>query len=231
MNVRLHAVETSADAISATTLNAYVDLGVGPDASNVSVIAENLGAANVQGIGVVYYLPLYANLKTYRLWARHQNTAASAKIGVQVTYNIGRRSPGSFGELVKKVVGLGAVAASTTGTSITPGAPSPGAWTEIIASTTERYVGVMASPLFNVDTSLSSALLSFAHVGIGGSGSELAVAYNAMAQLVWSTAEQKDAIVLPTFVGIPSGSRLSARVTGSTTADGTNSIMLYGLVA
>lgn len=86
----------------------------------------------------------------------------------------------------------------------------------------------MASPLFNVDTSLTSGLITTIDVGVGGSGAEKVVGENVTRSFIWSTAEQKNAICLPTLVGVPSGSRIVARASGSTTADGTNSIILYG---
>lgn len=225
--VCINAVETSADVISATTLNCYIDIGIGPASGNVTTIIEKLGASQAQGLGVIYFLPIRFPPDT-PIWARHQNTAASAKAGVQISFQGGNANPGSFPSF-SAMVALGAVTASTTGTSITPGASgAEGAWAQIVASSTEDYGGLMASPLFNVDTSLTSGLNTTIDVGVGGSGAEKVVGENVTRSFIWSTAEQKDAICLPTFVGVPSGSRIVARASGSTTADSTNSIILYG---
>lgn len=225
--VCINAVETSADVITATTLNAYIDIGIGPDSGNVTTIIEKLGASQAQGLGVLYWMPIRFPPDT-PIWARHQNTSASAKAGVQISFQGGNMNPGQFPSF-SGMVAIGAVTASTTGTSITPnGAAAEGAWAQIIASTTDDYGGLMASPLFNVDTTLTSGLITTIDIGIGGSGSEKVVGENVTRQILWSSAEQKDAVCFPTFCGVPAGSRLVARASGSTTADGTNSIILYG---
>ena len=225
--VCINAVRTSADVITATTLNCFIDIGIGPDSGNVTTIIEKLGGSQAQGLGVVYFLPIRFPPDT-PIWARHQNTAASAKAGVQISFQGGNANPGSFPSF-GAMVALGATTASTTGTSITPnGAGAEGAWAQIVASSTDDYGGLMASPLFNVDTSLTSGLITTIDIGVGGSGSEKVVGENVTRQILWSTAEQKDAVCFPTFCGVAAGSRIVARASGSTTADGTNSIILYG---
>lgn len=227
--VRINAVETSGDVITATTLNVYIDIGIGPDSSNVTTIIEKLGASQSQGLGTLYFIPVRFPPDT-PIWARHQNTAASAKAGIQVSWFGGNMNPGCFPSF-SGMVALGATTASTTGTAITPnGAGAEGSWTQIVASTAADYGGVMASPLFNVDTSLTSGLHDTVDVGVGSAGNELTIGENLTQSFIWSTAEQRDAVCFPSFVGIPAGQRLSARVSGSTTADGTNSIMLYGFI-
>jgi hypothetical protein len=130
-----------------------------------------------------------------------------------------------------RIVALGATAATTVGTTITPGASNAeGAWTQIVASTAEDYAGVMLSHLFNVDTTLTTALVGCGDVGVGGSGSEKVVGENITYSEVFTANEQRSSFHMPTFVGIPAGSRLSARWSGSLAADGTNSIIAYGLV-
>ena len=225
--VCINAVETSGDIIAATTLNCYIDIGIGPNSGAVTTIIEKLGGSQAQGLGVVYFLPIRFPPDT-PIWARHQNTAASAKAGVQISFQGGNGNPGSFPSF-GAMVALGATTASTSGTAITPnGAGAEGAWTQIVASSTDDYGGLMASPLFNVDTTLTSLLITTIDVGYGGSGSEKVVGENVTRQIMISANEQKDAVCFPTFVGIPAGSRIVARASGSTTADGTNSIILYG---
>jgi hypothetical protein len=225
--VRINAVETSGDVITATTLNAYIDIGVGASSGAVMTVIEKLGGSQAQGLGVVYFIPVRIPPDTI-VWARHQNTAASAKAGVQVSWFGGNMNPYSFPNF-SAMVALGAVSASTTGTAITPnGAGSEGAWAQIVSSTTDDYGGVMVSPLFNADTSLTSGLHTTLDVGLGASGQEKVIGENLTQSFIWSTAEQKDAVCFPSFVGVAAGSRLCARASGSTTADGTNTVIIYG---
>jgi hypothetical protein len=225
--VRINAVETSGDIVAATTLNAYIDIGVGATSGAVMTVIEKLGGSQAQGLGVVYFIPVRIPPDT-PVWARHQNTAASAKAGVQVSWFGGNMNPYNFPSF-SGMVALGAVTASTTGTAITPnGAGAEGAWAQIVSSTTDDYGGVMVSPLFNVDTTLTSTLHTTLDVGVGASGQEKVIGENLTQSFLWSANEQKDAVCFPSFVGVAAGSRLCARASGSTTADGTNTVIIYG---
>lgn len=226
--VVINAIETSADVIAATTLNAYFDIGIGPDASNVTVIVEKLCGSNAQGAGRMYYFPLHIPADT-PIWARHQNTAASAKGCINVSFFGGNMNPGTLPR-IERVVCLGATAASTTGTAITPGSAAEGAWTQISASTPEDFAGVMVGGLFVVDTTMTSGLLTVMDAGIGSAGNEASIGENLTTQFCYSGNEQVTSFSVPTFCGIPAGSRLSARAAGYTTPDSSNSVVLYGLV-
>ncbi len=226
---RVAGVRTSADAISASTLNGYMDIGIGPDSANVTVIAEKLSCSNASGIGAVWFLPLRIPPDT-PIWCRHQNTAASAKANVFAAFHGGNAHPGSMPSF-KKMVALGATTATTVGTTITPGASNAeGAWTQIVASTAEDYAGVMLSHLFNVDTTLTVDLVGCGDVGVGASSSEKVVGENITYSAMFTSAEQRASFHMPAFIGIPAGSRLCARWSGSLAADGSNSIIAYGLV-
>jgi hypothetical protein len=224
--LNINSVETSADVIAATTLNCYIDIGIGASSGAVMTICEKLGGSQAQGIGVTYFLPVRIPPDT-PIWARHQNTAASAKAGVNISMYGGNMNPYSFPSF-SGLVALGATTASTSGTAITPGAAAEGAWAQIVASSTADYGGLMVSPLFNVDTTLTSLLITTLDVGFGASGQERVVGENLTRQILISANEQKDAICFPTFTGVPQGSRIVARASGSTTADGTNSVIVYG---
>lgn len=225
---RIAGIRTSGDVIAATTLNAYMDIGIGPNSGAVTTLAEKLGCSNASGIGSVYFLPLRIPPDT-PVWARHQNTAASAKSYVTFTAHGGNMNPGTM-PTASRIVALGATTASTTGTAITPGASNAeGGWTQIVASTTEDFAGLMLSPLFNVDTTLTVDLVGCGDVGVGGSGSEKVVGENITWSAMFTGNEQRASFHMPTFIGIPAGSRITARWSGSLTADGTNSIMVYGL--
>ena len=226
--VRINAIETSGDVIAATTLNCYFDIGIGPDSGNVTTIVEKLGGSQAQGLGVIYVMPLRIPPDT-PVWARHQNTAASAKGAVQFTAYGGNANPGTLAT-VSRIVALGATTASTTGTTVTPASGTEDAWTQIVSSTAEDYAGFMVSPLFNVDTTLTSALISQTDLAVGSAGNENVIAENITTEFLWSSNEQKDAFCWHTLVGVPAGSRLCTRTAGSTTADGTASQIIYAFV-
>jgi hypothetical protein len=98
------------------------------------------------------------------------------------------------------------------------------------ASTSEDFAGLMLSHLFNVDTTLTTELIGCGDVAVGGSGSEKVVGENITYSALTTSNETRTSFHMPTFIGIPAGSRVTARWSGSLAADGTNSIMAYGLV-
>jgi hypothetical protein len=227
VKVAFQGVETSGDVISATTLNAYFDIGIGPNSGAVTVIAEKLGGPNAYGMGHIYFMPLRIPPDT-PVWARHQNTAASAKGAVAISVQGGNMNPGTI-NTVSRIVALGATTASTTGTTITPTSGTEDAWTEIVASTTDDYAGVMISPMFRVDTS-TTAKVTWLDVGVGGSGSEFVVGDMLTTEYLYGTGERHSSICLPSFIGIPAGSRICARAGGNVAADTSCSVIVYGFV-
>jgi hypothetical protein len=202
-----------------------MDIGIGPNSGAVTTIVEKLGGSQAQGLGVIYVMPLRIPPDT-PIWGRHQNTAASAKGAIQLTAYGGNGNPGTM-PVVTSIVALGATTASTTGTTVTPTSATEDAWTQIVASTAEDYAGFMVSPLFNVDTTLTSLLISQTDLAVGGSGSEKVIAENITTEIMISANEQKDAFCWYTLVGVPAGSRLCTRTAGSTTADGSASQIIY----
>ena len=229
MVFRMAGVRTSGDVITATTLNAWCDIGIGPDNANVTVIAEKLSCSNAQGLGSIFWLPLYVPADV-KVWVRHQNTAGSAKCYVSAAFNGGQMNPGTF-PFATRIVAIGATAASTTGTAITPGTTNAeGSWTQMIASSAEDYLGLMLSGLINVDTSITTAMMTSGDVGFGGSGSEDTIGENVMFGHIFTANEQRESVSFPAFCGIKAGSRIVARVSNSLgTNDSSNSIIAYGL--
>lgn len=228
--VIINAIETSGDVIAATTLNAYFDIGIGPDASNVTVIVEKLCGSNAQGIGHVYYFPLHIP-PDIPIWVRHQNTADSAKGAINISFFGGNMNPGTLPR-VERVVCLGATTASTTGTAITPGNTSAeGAWTQIVSSTAEDYAGIMIGGMFVVDTTMTTTVNTVLDAGLGSAGNEVSIGENLTLQFVYGANEQITSFSIPSLCGIPAGSRLCVRASTSVgTPDSNNSVVIYGLV-
>ena len=217
---------------SATTQNAYVDIGIGTSAADVFPIIDKLcGSHAAAGLGRSYFLPIRipAGMNIY---ARHQNTVASKNISVQISTFGGNMNPGNY-PCFAEAVALGATIASTTGTTVTPGASAEGAWTQIVASTTEDFSGLMISGVFNVDTTLTANLVTTFDIGIGASGQEKSVGENILVnmpagQVATSSDERAVSVSYPTLIGVPVGSRISVRASGSTTADSSNSVIVLG---
>jgi hypothetical protein len=206
--------------------NAYVDIGIGPDSSNVTVIVEKLcGTGACAVTGRVYFFPLRIP-PDIPIWARVQHTVGSATIGIQFTVFGGNANPATI-PAVGRIVCLGATTASTVGTSITVGGTgAEGSWTVITASTTEDYSGLMIG-MFTTDTGWTALPAYSLDASIGASGQELTVGENLTQWLLATSNESSVSYSVPTFVGIPVGSRLCVRGSCSSTAETGLSVVLY----
>lgn len=227
-------VMLTANFTVATTQNAYVDIGIGATSGAVMPLIEKLcGSHAAPGLGKHYFIPIRIPPNT-PVWARHQNTVASKNIAVLLSTFGGSRNPYNFPNF-PKAEALGAVTASTTGTAITPGsAPTEGAWAQIVASTTQDYGGFIVSGMFNVDTTMTANLVTAFDIGVGASGQERTLGENVLIQMpagqvATASDERVISVAFPTFGGVPAGSRLVVRASGSTTADASNSVILLGL--
>ena len=207
--------------------NSYVDIGIGPDSSNVTVVAEKLcGGFATLIIGRMYTFPLRIPPDTI-IWARHQCASASTSGYVQFTAFGGNANPATI-PAVGRVVCLGATTASTVGTSISVGASgAEGSWTQIVSSTTDDYGGLMIGGIFTTDTSVTSLGCYTFDASIGASGQELTVGENLTQNFVVDGNEKIWSFSNATFAGIPVGSRLCVRGSCSGTADSGLSVVLY----
>jgi hypothetical protein len=220
-------VELNTGFTAATTRNSYVDIGIGPDSSNVTVIVEKLCGSGATGnSGKMYYLPLRIP-PDVKIWARTQHTTASGTIKINISVMGGNQNPGTF-PTVSQIVCLGAVTASTTGTAITIGASgAEGAWTQIVASTTDDYAGLMIGGPFYIDTNMTAGPSYTFDASVGGSGSELTVGENLTKATIFSAAEDWVSWSVPTMLGIPAAQRLCIRGSCSAASESSISVVLY----
>lgn len=223
-------IELNSGFTAATTRNAYVDIGIGPDSANVQVVIEKLcGTGATTNSGRVYSIPVKLP-SGQRLWARHQNTVATSTIKVGLSVMGGNQNRGSM-PWCSKLACLGANTASTTGVAITVGASgAEGAWTQIVASSTDDYFGFLIGGPFCVDTNMATGPAYVFDVGIGPSGQERVIGENLTKASIFSASEDWVAWSFPTIVGVPAGTRLSVRGSCSGTAESTLSVVLYGFL-
>lgn len=227
--VNFIVVTLTGSAASAGTKNVYVDIGIGPSVGSVTTIIQALSGSSAQsaitGLGRVYVIPIKIAAGEL-VWARAQGTAGTTSVGVHITFCGGLNQPNFFPSC-SDIVALGLTTASTTGTTVTPGSTNvEGAWTQIIAATTEDYVGIMASTCV-VDTTMS-ALIHTLDIGIGAAAAEVSISENAC-RFSHDASENILSISTPMWTNIPSGSRLSSRISCSGVPDSAYSVILYGL--
>jgi len=126
----LHDIVISAGGTGNVSVRNLIDLGIGPDASNVTVKAENLSGCNTGSTGAssgffpggrnYMQVPLYVPAGT-QLWARAQSNTASKTMRVAVCSWGAPDHPESYPK-IGFIESLGENLASTSGVAITPGA-------------------------------------------------------------------------------------------------------------
>ncbi len=132
----------------------------------------------------------------------------------------------------KRAVSMGI--STTLGTIVNPGGTANvlGSWTQITASTSNNFSGLMIA-VGSAGRSNASLISWLVDIGIGGAGSEQAI----IKQLLTMSFSNTIFYMTPTFFGpfpcsIPAGARLSARAQCSSSGATTRNIdiSLYGLI-
>lgn len=112
----------------------------------------------------------------------------------------------------QKVSSIGAVSATSFGTSVTaPGsANTKGAWLELSSAAPHDVAGIVLSSYWTASTGAVHSLLD---IGIGGSGSEVVLVGNVPHTRFSSAGAPSSPILLP--CAIPAGTRIAARYQAS----------------
>jgi hypothetical protein len=225
----LHTFTFTEGNVSTFATNIFVDLGIGPDASNVTVKAENLVACNAaphtQGGRVYHSLPLYVSAGT-QLWARAQSSTASQTVRVHAASWGAPDHPESYPK-IGFIEALGENTASTTGTAITAGASG--------ALGTATSMGSFTNDVCAVGMAISSddaSLTAVAYLGAvctdaTATVQELGICCDHKSL---STVEAIRANSTPIWCDIPAGQTMSARISCIGVSDSTMWAILYGFV-
>lgn len=217
---------TASTFTAATDTSTLLDIGIGAAASEV-VVVPNLAVGYQSAVSAtvtpLYGIPVFIPVGS-RVAIRAQSAVASKTVAAQVVLGQmpnGKRSPVS-------IEAIGADTASSHG--VTLGAPAgtntKGAWTQIVAATSQPYEALIFGVQGGSDTTLISggALLD---IGFGGSGAEVALAPDL--PLAANSSEYYSYGVPPIIpCRIPAGTRLAARyqTAGATTG---MDVILYGV--
>jgi hypothetical protein len=211
---------------SATTSRLCVDLLIGAATEEV-LIADMLcgftGSLTAdQASSVSYLFPLYIPSGS-RLAARcaGDRTGINCRVSVQL-YGGAGYPPFPVGQRVR-TYGIGTV---PNGTDLTPGASgAEGSWTQITASTTEDLIAIIPSAQPPTgDTTLTTSLFR-GDIGVGAATEEVIAGGGREQSFLWrlTSVEIAHGLInpMPLFADIPSGSRLSARLSRTSAADTT----------
>lgn len=209
---------------SATTSRLAVDLLIGASTEEVLIPNMLCGFAGSltadQASAMNYVFPLYIPAGS-RLAARvaGDRTGTNCRVSVQL-YGGAGYPPFPVGQ---RVVTYG-VTTVPGGTDVTPGASgAEGAWTQITSSTTEDCIAIIPSAQPPTgDTTLTTSLFR-GDVGVGAATEEIIAGGGREQSFLWrlTSVEIAHGLInpLPLFADIPSGSRLSARLSRTSAAD------------
>jgi hypothetical protein len=225
----VHNLMVTAGGTAAASDRFLFDLGIGPDAANVTVIAENLVGDNVASVisGGRYYgqVPLYVPAGT-QLWARCQSETASDAMRLWVASWGAPDHPESFPK-VSYIEALGAgTSGVTTGATVSVGASGALGTATSMGSFTRDVCAV-----FMAGGSDDTSLTAVAYVGALATDStptvqELGVCFT-MNGSANNEVRGSSSVI---WCDIPSGQIVSGRLSCTGTSDSTMWAIAYGCV-
>lgn len=195
---------------SATDTRGLLDLGIGAAASETAIVTEI--PVGFVGNGMCVTLPIWVPAAS-RLSARLQSLIASDTLGVMAyvhTSGLTEQSPTSL-------VTLNADTAASTSTTMMTVSNT---WTQVIASTSQDFCGLVAVMCGGASNNWSADNTEVLSVGVGGSGAEVEVGKSHT--LTWTNSESITTIAAGGFANqlqahaglhVPSGSRVATKIT------------------
>lgn len=210
-------VNTNSGGSDTSTL---LDIGIGGAGSEVVVVADvQVGAKSFQS---AWLLPVSIPSGS-RIALRSQSAVSSKTVQIQVLpmYGAGRFGPRPAGRCVT----YGANASTSDGVVVTPGGSGFGSWVEVSSSTSDRIsmIGVSIGPATRTAMYARPFLIE---IGVGGAGSEVAVAAFGGH---FGSSETADVglSVMPVAQSIPAGSRISARIASDNSTANTAGVIVH----
>ena len=180
-------------------------------------------AAIPASLGKNWLFPLYIPAGS-RISARAAGARTSTIVRVAVSLWGGHGVP-PF-RVGSKVVSYPTAPAVPRGQTITPGASGvDGAWTQVVASTSEPHFAIVPSFQVETDTTVTQKTYQL-DLGVGSATESV------IPSAYWYVTGTSEGMTgawpdLPTFTDIPSGSRLVARVSNSGANDTAYGVMLH----
>lgn len=230
----LHNITFSSGGVGNSSIRNQIDLGIGPDSSNVTVICENLVGDNSGSTGAAsgwlpggrnyYQVPLYVPAGT-QLWGRVASNTASQTVRIAVNSWGAPDHPESFPK-ISYIESLGESTGTTTGTAITAGASGALGTATSLGSFTNDVCAV-----FMVGSSDSGTLTAVAYVGALATDATATVQELGLCfTMNGNASEEVRAQSSVVWADIPSGQVVSARLSCTGTSDASMWAIAYGCV-
>lgn len=210
---------TNTSTVDSSTL---LDIAIGGAGSETNIV-ENIPVGYKILLNVLNFIPVSIPKGT-RVAMRIRSAQISKNITVRYIFMRAKRF---YDAMPSRLISMGANTGVSGGTTLTaPGSlNTKSAWTEITASTTEPFQGV----LIGVQGAQSGAVPggnTLIDIGINSAGNEVAIVSDIFA--ITNASEAVDLLRPPTFTRhIPAGTRLSVRYARSATAP--LDVVLHGI--
>jgi hypothetical protein len=211
-----------------TSPRALTNIGVGSGGNEIAIFKDLYASGLTFGYSNIdYWLPCSIPAGT-RISAQCCQSAAADANNITVILYDGSFTPDGF----SGVDSFGVTVGSCSVNDIDPGSSAnvKGAWTQIIASTSRDYCGLIYATGQNSTDNFSFAGPGGIDVAIGGSGSEQVILADMGLCKVYSFAATS-AYAHFVDVEIPAGTRIAARAQQGNTSSGTRvaGLALYGV--
>jgi hypothetical protein len=228
-DVYLVAININSNSVSAAARDTLVDIGI-DEAGGTNytyripdLIGSCASSCDVLG-GIWYVFRLFIRAGSTIGARASVNNATVGTLRVWVTM-FGRPRNPEMCKVGSYVEAIGVVAASSRGTTVTPGTTSDGTWTSIGSTTKELWwwqAGV------GVNDSTMSALVNTLDVAVGSAG-EMPLITDQLWRSDASERLSNDRISSGCERYVPAGTALYARMQCSGTADAAYSVAIYGV--
>ena len=225
ININTIAVSTAATD-SLTTIG--IDPAGGTSYSNVilNLLSSCAGSYGILGCGVWYYFPIFIKAGSQIAAIGWINNATVGTQNVNITLMCQPRYP-EFVKCGSYVDSYGVSTSTASGTNVTPGTTSEGAWTGIQANISRSAWWFQVG--MGVNDSTMTKLVQHLDVGIGDSGNKRLACNNTRVVTTTGEALYKPLSFMGCDMEAAVGDNIYARAQGSTTADSNTSVGVYAV--
>jgi hypothetical protein len=208
---------------STAATSALVNLATGT-AGNEVVFCANLNAGYSAQVpfGTAYWIP--CNIPAgVRIAANCQALITADTVFASFsTFSGTNRTP-------RAIDTLGATTATSNGTTVICGTSGgEGGWTQVVASSTNHYSGMMMGFGGAADTTLQDSYI-YIDIGVGANPNEAAIINNIPVYMTSTEQVFQWFNPTPRKVDIPPGTRISVRAASSSASAQSIDVILYGL--
>jgi len=228
------SIQINANTSAAAARNTIIDIGVDPAGGTAySVLIPDLlgscasilgGLSATGGVGVWYHFPVWIRAGSSISARASINNATVGTLAVRCIVYGSPKDPRDV-RLGTKVTAIGIAAATSSGTAVTSGTTSEGAWTSLGAVAVPGWWWQLG---MGVSDSTMGALMYYADLGLGDATNKFAVIENEAIQTSGSEALSKEGKVVGCEYSVPdSGVTAYGRLQCSGTADASLSMAAY----